>query len=284
MFSQACFDCIVKREEYFVAYLTDMTAVQPGEKHRTLQHFVLLNSSAKRREKSGQFAMEGFRLVLDALESGVQLSALILTEHATAQYGDAFAPYLKSCACVLIADAVAKEISDTENAQGVFAIGIAPQAQTLRPQVGNRCMLLHNVQDPSNLGAIMRTAEALGTDGLYLYHCCDVYNPKAIRSSMGALFRIPYAKVVDLDCFVADCRIQHLPLCAAVVDRDAQSLKAFDCTNGAVVCIGNEGNGLPRDFSDACDVKLTIPMSPASNSLNAAMAAGLFLWEMSRYL
>ncbi len=267
-----------------MAFFDDMTAVQPGEKHRSLQRFVLLNGSRTRREKSGQFAMEGFRLVLDALESGVKLSALILTERAAAQYADAFAPYLKSSNPLLIADAVAKEISDTETAQGVFAIGIMPQEKPLVPQKGHRCMLLHHVQDPSNLGAIMRTAEALGTDGLYLYHCCDAYNPKAIRSSMGALFRIPYAKITDIDTFSADCRAQNLPLCAAVVDRDAVSLKNFDCTNGAVVCIGNEGNGLPREFSDACDVKLTIPMSPKSNSLNAAMAAGLFLWEMSRYL
>lgn len=277
------FDIIAKGEER-VADFANMTVVQVGEKHRTVQRFMLLNSSRTRREKSGQFAMEGFRLVVDALESGVKLSALILTEHAVAQYGDALAPFLKSCNCLLIADAVAKEISDTETAQGVFAIGIMSQAQILVPRTGHRCMLLHNVQDPSNLGAIMRTAEALGTDGLYLYHCCDVYNPKAIRSSMGALFRIPYAKIDDLDRFVADCHVQQLPLCAAVVDRDARSLKTFDCSDGAVVCIGNEGNGLPRDFSDACDVKLTIPMSPASNSLNAAMAAGLFLWEMSRYL
>ncbi len=267
-----------------MAYFDDMTAVQPGQKHRTLQRFVLLNGSRTRREKSGQFAMEGFRLVLDALESGVKLSALILTERAAVQYGDAFSPYLKSSNPLLIADAVAKEISDTETAQGVFAIGIMPEEKPLVPQKGHRCMLLHTVQDPSNLGAIMRTAEALGTDGLYLYHCCDVYNPKAIRSSMGALFRIPYVKISDIDAFAADCRVQNLPLCAAVVDRNAVSLKAFDCTEGAVVCIGNEGNGLPHDFSDACDVKLTIPMSPASNSLNAAMAAGLFLWEMSRYL
>lgn len=283
MFSQECLTSLRKGEKR-VADFANMTVVQFGEKHRTVQRFMLLNSSRTRREKSGQFAMEGFRLVLDALESGVKLSALMLTERAVTQYGDALAPFLKSCNCLLIADALAKEISDTETAQGVFAIGIMSQAQTLVPRTGNRCMLLHHVQDPSNLGAIMRTAEALGTDGLYLYHCCDVYNPKAIRSSMGASFRIPYAKIDDLDRFVTDCHAQQLPLCAAVVDRDAQSLKNFDCTEGAVVCIGNEGNGLPRDFSDACDVKLTIPMSPASNSLNAAMAAGLFLWEMSRYL
>lgn len=267
-----------------MAFFDHLTAVQPGEKNRTLQRFVHLNRSRTQREKSGQFAMEGFRLVLDALESGVRLSSLILTEKAAAQYGEAFAPFLKGVNVVLLADSAAGEISDTETAQGVFAMGTMPPEQILLPQKGDRCMLLHSLQDPSNLGAIMRTAEALGTDGLYLYHCCDVYNPKNIRSSMGALFRIPFCRISDVDAFASACHSAELPLCAAVVDRDAQPLKAFDCSAGAVVCIGNEGNGLPRAFSDACDRKLTIPMSPKSNSLNAAMAAGLFLWEMSRYL
>lgn len=260
-----------------------LIVIQPGEKNRTVQRFVNLNRSRAQRERTGSFAMEGFRLTLDALESGVRLHSLILTEHAAAQYGDAFAPYLKGVNVLLIADALAKTISDTETAQGVFAIGAMLPASALRPRRGERCMLLHSVQDPSNLGAVLRTAEALGTDGLYLYHCCDLYNPKTIRSSMGALFRIPFCRLDDLDAFVTQCGEARLPLCAAVVDRDAESLKQMDFTDGAVVCIGNEGNGLPREFVVRCDRKLTIPMSAASNSLNAAMAAGLFLWEMSRY-
>lgn len=266
-----------------MALFDSLTVLQAGEKNRTLQRFTHLNRSRTQREKSGQFAMEGFRLVLDALESGVRLSSLILTEKAAAQYGDAFVPYLKGVNVVLIADDAAKDIADTESAQGVFAIGAMLNTQSLLPEAGQRCMLLHSLQDPSNLGAILRTAEALGTDGVYLYHCCDLYNPKTIRSSMGALFRIPFQRLDAPDFFIAHCRGLHLPLCAAVVDRDAISLKQTDFTNGAVVCIGNEGNGLPRDFVDECDRKLTIPMSAASNSLNAAMAAGLFLWEMSRY-
>ena len=130
--------------------------------------------------------------------------------------------------------------------------------------------------------AILRTAEALGTDALYLYQCVDLYNPKTIRSSMGAMFRLPLMRLTDMDAFFAHCKEVSLPTCAAVVDRDAAPLGGYDFCRGAVVLIGNEGNGLPKEVSGACDKRLTIPMSPASNSLNAAMAAGLFLWEMAK--
>ena len=150
------------------------------------------------------------------------------------------------------------------------------------PAPGSFCMMLHQVQDPSNLGAVLRTAEALRADGLYLYQCCDLYNPKVIRGSMGAIFRVPVCRIRDTEEFLAHCREAGVPTCAAVVDRDANLLGQYDFSGGAVVLIGNEGNGLPREVSAQCNEKLTIPMSPESNSLNAAMAAGLFLWEMAK--
>lgn len=228
------------------------------------------------------FPLEGFRLVSDAMHSGVQPHALLLTEKAQAQHGALLHAAAPETRTLLISEALAKEIADTETAQGVFAIAEMLPEAALMPKQGDRCMLLHCVQDPSNLGAVLRTAEALGTDGLYLYQCCDLYNPKVIRGSMGALFRIPVRRVKDMDAFFAHCRTVSLPACAAVVDRDAELLGVCDLSGGACVLIGNEGNGLPREISDACDRRLTIPMALASNSLNAAMAAGLFLWEMAK--
>jgi TrmH family RNA methyltransferase len=226
--------------------------------------------------------MEGSRLILDAVGSGVTLRALLWTEKAKAQYGSGFAPEQLPAQTLLISESLAKEIADTESSQGIFAIAeIQPETAAL-PVHGSRNMLLHCVQDPSNLGAILRTAEALGTDGLYLFQCCDLYNPKVIRGSMGALFRAPVHRLRDMDAFFAHCRANGIPTCAAVVDRDAELLGSCSFSGGAVVLIGNEGNGLPRTDSEQCTRRLTIPMAPASNSLNAAMAAGLFLWEMSK--
>ena len=256
--------------------------LQTGTGNKTVKLFANLNRSRTFREKNRAFAMEGYRLVLDALQSGVKLRALLLTEKAYAQYGAELTGAGASAQPLLISDALAKEIADTETAQGVFAIAeTLPETANL-PQHGNRCMLLHCLQDPSNLGAILRTAEALGTDGLYLFQCCDLYNPKVIRGSMGAIFRVPVCRIRDTEGFLAHCREAGVPTCAAVVDRDAKLLGQYDFSGGAVVLIGNEGNGLPREVSGLCTEKLTIPMSPESNSLNAAMAAGLFLWEMAK--
>ncbi|HAG12252.1 MAG TPA: hypothetical protein DCG49_00125 [Ruminococcus sp.] len=259
-----------------------MDILQVGTKNKTVRMFAHLNRSRSFREKNHAFAMEGSRLVLDALDSGVQLQALLLTQKAENQFGDLLRTKAPRTRILLISDALAKEIADTETAQGVFAVSEMMPESAGMPLRGQTCMLLHCLQDPSNLGAILRTADALGTDGIYLFQCCDLYNPKAVRSSMGALFRVPLRRIDDMQAFFAHCQAQSLPTCAAVVDRDAVRLGAFPLQDGAAVLIGNEGSGLPREISDACDVKLTIPMALHSNSLNAAMAAGLFLWEMAK--
>ena len=261
--------------------------LKPDTKNKTVRAFSRLNQSKSFREKSGRFAMEGFRLILDAVLSGVQIHEMLWTEKAYAQYGEAMEAAFSETGnapdhMLLISEALAKEIADTDTAQGVFAAAEMLPEREMLPQKGDRAMLLHCVQDPSNLGAVLRTAEALGTDGIYLFQCCDLYNPKALRSSMGALFRIPVTRIPDMDAFFAHCRTAGLPTCAAVVDRDADSLLTADFSGGAAVLIGNEGNGLPREVSDACTKRVTIPMAPHANSLNAAMAAGLFLWELRR--
>ena len=260
---------------------TDMI-LQPGTNNKTVKLFANLNRSRTFREKNSAFAMEGYRLVSDALRSGVKLRALLLTEKADAQYGAQLRQEAGSAHVLLLSAQLAGEIADTETAQGVFAIAeMLPETDAM-PQTGSKSMLLYCVQDPNNLGAILRTAEALGTDGLYLFQCCDLYNPKVIRGSMGELFRAPVHRLRDMDAFFAHCRTNGIPTCAAVVDRDAELLGSCSFSGGAVVLIGNEGNGLPCEVSEQCTRKLTIPMAPASNSLNAAMAAGLFLWEMAK--
>ena len=256
--------------------------LQAGTGNQTVKLFAGLNRSRAVREKNRAFALEGSRLVLDALHTGVKLRAVLLTEKARLQHFDALRDAAPDTRMLLISDQQAKEIADTETAQGVFAVAEMLPERELMPKAGDRAMLLHCLQDPSNLGAILRTAEALGTDGLYLYQCCDLYNPKVIRGSMGAIFRVPLSRIRDADAFLAHCREAGVPTCAAVVDRDAKLLGQYDFSGGAVVLIGNEGNGLPPMVSGQCTEKLTIPMSPESNSLNAAMAAGLFLWEMAK--
>ena len=260
----------------------DDTLLRPGTANKTVHTFAHLNRSRHYRAKSGLFAMEGSRLIFDAVRSGVKLKALLLTEKARTQFAAQIAEAVPDVRTLLLSEELAKEIADTETAQGIFAVAeMLPETAGL-PQQGDHALLLHHVQDPSNLGAVLRTAEALGISGVYLFQCADLYNPKTLRSSMGALFRVPLRAVSDTAAFLSHCSSVSLPTCAAVVDRDAVPVSGFDFSGGAAVLIGNEGNGLPREVSDACAYRLTIPMRPDSNSLNAAMAAGLFLWEMRR--
>lgn len=254
----------------------------PGTGNQTVRTFANLNRSRHYREKQGMFAIEGFRLVADALRSGVTLRALLLTQRAQESFGAELRAMAPQVHTLLVSEALAEQIADTEHAQGVFAVGVMRRAEPFSPEAGKRYLLLHSLQDPANLGAILRTAEALGTDGIFLYQCVDLYSPKTLRSSMGALFRLPVCRIPDPAAFLAECAAAGVPTCAAVVDRDAAELGAFDFSGGACVLIGNEGNGLPRAVSAECAHRLTIPMAPDSNSLNAAMAAGLFLWEMQR--
>lgn len=260
----------------------DGPALQPGTNNKTVRNFAHLNRSRSFREKNGLFAMEGARLIFDALSSGVPVQAILLTAHGEAAFGQQLAAAAPQVRTLLISDALAREISDTEHAQGIFAIAQMRPDSARMPKKGDRCLMLHALQDPSNLGAILRTAEALGTKAVYLYQCVDLYNPKTLRSSMGALFRVPVLRLASDTDFLRHCAAEGIPTCAAVVDRDAVLLGNYDFSGGACVLIGNEGNGLPRQISDACSDRLTIPMAPDSNSLNAAMAAGLFLWEMQR--
>lgn len=262
--------------------MEQIDALPIGSQNKTLRTFMHLRRSRSYREKSGLFIMEGYRLIQDAACCGADLQTILLTKNALCTYGVMLQAAAPKVRMLLVPDEIAKEIADTETTQGVFAIAAMRPERERLPKQGDRCLLLHCLQDPANLGAILRTADALGTSGVYLYQCCDLYNPKAVRSSMGALFRVPICRLYNMEPFLAHCRAEALSTCAAVVDRDARPLGAYDFSAGSVVLIGNEGNGLPTSISQACDVRLTIPMSKQANSLNAAMAAGIFLWEMSR--
>jgi len=147
---------------------------------------------------------------------------------------------------------------------------------------GGKYIALENLQDPGNLGAAARTAEALGLDGLLCGSGCDPYHPKALRASMGALLRLPVLRTDDLPGALRAAALQcALPCFAAVPDRDALCVHACDFSHGGIVVIGSEGHGLTKEAIDACEHKITIPMSGRAESLNAAAAATILMWEMT---
>ena len=142
-------------------------------------------------------------------------------------------------------------------------------------------LLLEEIQDPGNVGTILRTADAFDIDALILLEgCADVYAPKTVRASMGAVFRQNVLRMTRADA-VAACRAQGLPLFGAALSPRAQDLRKLNLDRSAVA-IGSEGHGLSEDLLRQCDGELIIPMSGEAESLNAGIAAAIVMWEMCR--
>ena len=249
---------------------------------------VRLRDSARARREQGLFFLEGWRLCVDALESGFVPEMLFTTAAAQVKYPVAHENV------TLISEAVAGKLADTVCSQGVFGVFRAPVGAIAPDRPQRKIIALENLQDPANLGAIARTAEALGLDGLVVSGGCDVHHPKALRASMGALLRLDVTQVDDLPAWLNAC---ELPSFAAVPGNlnggqlsslDGGRLRAAaptplprcDFSGGAVVAIGNEGNGLSEETIAACGQRLTIPMAGKSESLNAAAAAAIIIWEL----
>lgn len=242
--------------------------------------FRKLTESKKCRRETGMFTLEGIRLISDAVKENAELHSVFVTESFLKKQGEAL-DFPSSVSLFAISDELGKSISDTSSAQGVFAVCKAVEKSHFSQVVkrGGKYLLLCNLQDPGNLGTIIRTADAVGLDGVFLSECCELYNPKVIRSTMGSLFRLNVSEVSFEEIFPLFGE-RGVPSYAAVIDRDAVSLTDCDFSEGGVVLIGNEGNGLPENIAGACDKKLTIKMNGNINSLNAAMAAGIIMWEL----
>ncbi len=142
-------------------------------------------------------------------------------------------------------------------------------------------IVLENVQDPGNVGTVIRTANALHIDAVILTgSCADLYQPKTVRATMGAIFRQKVLRV-ERDYLGGFLRDQQLPLYGAALSEDARDLRGLSLKNAAVA-IGSEGQGLSEELLRLCDGQLIIPMNPDSESLNAAVAASIVMWEMAR--
>jgi TrmH family RNA methyltransferase len=234
---------------------------------------VRLRESASERRKQGLFFLEGYRLCADALACGYVPETLFVTEAARRKYP------LEYENATLVTAPVAQKLGDTTHPQGVFGIFAAKGQAGGFWRDGGLYIALENVQEPGNLGAIARTAQALGLDGLLACGGCDLYHPKALRASMGALLRLPVLWAGD---FAAALRGSALPCYAAVPDTGAFPVTQCDFTRGGVVAVGNEGGGLTEEAVAACGQKITIPMGGWAESLNAAAAAAILCWEMVR--
>ena len=241
-----------------------------------------LTASAKYRREQGLFTLEGLRLCADAAQSGCQVQTLFLTADAEEKGGERLKILLKNAQEIYtVTEEVAEKLSDTVSSQGVFAILQMLPETALAIQKGGKYVVLDTVQNPQNLGAIARTAEAFGVNGLIVGGGCDRYNPKALRASMGSLLRLPVFETEDLAATVREIG-KTVPTFATVPDCTAESICSQDFSGGAAAIIGNEGNGVREAVLSAAQKRVTIPMRGNAESLNAAAAATVTVWEMMK--
>lgn len=239
-----------------------------------------LVSGKKYRRETGMFPLEGIRLIADALREKAELHSVFVTESCLKKMGEEASRIGEA---FLISEEIAAHMADTDNSQGIFAVCRNAERLSAADIVkgGGRYILLHRLQDPGNLGTIIRTADAVGLDGVFLAECCELYNPKTVRATMGSLFRVNISETAIDEVFPLFER-QGVPTFAAVVDGDAVSLTECDFSRGGAVLIGNEGSGLPEEVSGLCGTRMSIMMKGSINSLNAAMAAGIIMWELEK--
>lgn len=236
----------------------------------------------KGREKEQSYLVEGPHLVEEAIKGQADIQALLMTEnYIRSQTVDSYIAQHPSC-CFQVSEQVLHKLSDTETPQGVLAV-IRMKKWSLAPLLeGNRLLLLLDaLQDPGNLGTMIRTADAAGVDGIILGKgTVDLYNPKVVRSTMGSIFHLPMVQ----DDLVQVCGylVEHKFNLAATSLEGAVPYDEASYTGPTAIVIGNEGNGVSQDILSRCHSKVKIPIYGQAESLNAAVAAAIMMYEAVR--
>ncbi len=240
-----------------------------------MTHIRRLASSRSYRYKTGEYLGDGVKLLEEAIRWRAALTAVVYTA------GTALPPLPEDVRRVEVPDDVMCSISPMEAPQGALFLARIPRRDAPERLEGQRWLALEGVQDPGNVGTILRTADALGADGvLLLPGCADVYNPKTVRSAMGALFRLPVWSCALAE-LTALAERSGLPLLGAALREDTIGIREADLRQG-IILLGSEGRGLSEAVLAACTRTVRIPMRERCESLNVAAAAAVLLWEGGR--
>ncbi|MBQ8212514.1 MAG: RNA methyltransferase [Clostridia bacterium] len=253
----------------------------------------------KAREATKSFRFDGVKLFCEAVKNGVELQTVFIKEsrqnavQTLAAEKGLFQAFEGEGRVVILSDDLFDKISEEKSPEGIICcakyidklqknITISNSADFLSMK-NEQIVLLESVRDPSNIGAIIRSAAAIGVDRLIVSaDCADIYHPKAVRASMGTLFNQPIDRVADLAAAIKGLRFSDRRVFAAALDGRAQTLGRFPIQAGDCVVIGNEGHGLTEETVAACDACVMIPMTDRAESFNAAVAASLLMWEFAQ--
>ena len=239
-----------------------------------------LIKSASRRKETGLYIVEGIRMVREIPADAVK--TLYVAESMTDKFTDICNQI--PAEVEIVRDSVFQSMSDTNTPQGILA-EVYQTATTeddlFAGDAAPFLLIIERLQDPGNLGTIIRTAEGAGVTGIILSaDTVDIYNPKVIRSTMGSIFRMPIVVAEDLAATIDRVKTRGIPVYGAHLDGATFYEKDF--TGGCAFLIGNEGNGVSRLVKEKCDYIASIPMKGDIDSLNASVATGVLAFEIVR--
>ncbi len=239
----------------------------------------------KYRQKTKSFFIEGKKLFCEALQENMQISYAIFSERAYPEFQEKDFPFPTFVAT----EEVFSKISTEKSPEGVFCVlkdidffhkrYIIYSSDSFK----GRKFCICGVRDPGNLGTMIRTANALGVEELILSSdCADIYHPKTVRAAMGAIFRQKITICENFPASVSVLRQNGYRVYAATLQDTSVTLDRLSIGQNTCFVVGNEGHGLDKEVIDICDGSVIIPMQEGTESLNAAMAAGILMWESVR--
>ena len=223
----------------------------------------------KDRDREGRYTVEGIKSVSDASEAKADIEFIAVSDKYNGKNFDKYRT-------VVIADKIFPQLCDTKTPQGIIAV-IKKRKCEKKPKDG-RYIYCDRIRDPGNLGTIIRTADAAGFEVILSEECADLYSPKTVRASMGSFFRVNVYENVGYE----ELKSYGIRLLGAALSKESIDYKSADYTLPVVIVVGNEANGISSELLDVCDNKVIIPIYGEAESLNAAVAASILMYEAVR--
>ncbi|MBQ8689974.1 MAG: RNA methyltransferase [Clostridia bacterium] len=270
--------------------------VLTSRQNQTVKWVVTLHDK-KGRDASRSFMAEGEKLTLEAASAGLPVTHIFISEtkkdkllpKITAAFA---ADMYANLALITVSDDVFEKISTEKAPQGVISIikylDFFSELDIIYKEDfflshNERAIALSSVRDPGNLGSVIRSCVAFGIDHIVMTaDTADLYNPKTVRSAMGSLFRVKATKVSDFASFIEAAKALGRRVFAAELTENAIPLNEASATSADIFVIGNEGHGISPEISEKCSASVYIPISKKTESLNASVAAAIFMWEQSK--
>ncbi|MBP0979765.1 MAG: RNA methyltransferase [Oscillospiraceae bacterium] len=264
-----------------------------GNSNERIKNIVNLVKDKKTRQKQGLFVIEGLKIILEAKKTNIKIKTILLTEKFFKKNKSRLKNILdNTLEIIIITENISKKISSNVTPQEVFAVCQIPETKLLDHVLDkkninniNNILMILNLQDIGNFGTIIRTANALGIDCILISSDCpDIYSPKVLRATMGAIFNINIIKINnntdDIKKIIKSFKDKNFMAVASAVADDCKNINQISFLNKNLIIVGNEGNGLDREIIKICDESVKIPMIKEADSLNVAVASGILIWEL----